>query len=209
MISERDKDENLDTNIDGTQIETVVGINAVVAAEKLLASFKRRQLALRAQPSSHALLFVVEKLRRLELRPSRGRVRPRLGSWRSKKRSVVTKSNAEAEDRAMSLGICKEIWLKKALYDLHQGCETPLMLFCDNKAAITIANNSVQHDRTKHVEIDRHFIKERLDNGSICIPYIASSQQIVDVLTKGLLKPNFTFVLASWASLIFTSQMGN
>ena len=62
MISERDKDENLDTNIDGTQIETVVGINAVVAAEKLLASFKRRQLALQAQPSSHALLFVVSTI---------------------------------------------------------------------------------------------------------------------------------------------------
>ncbi|KAA0054981.1 Retrovirus-related Pol polyprotein from transposon TNT 1-94 [Cucumis melo var. makuwa] len=44
------------------------------------------------------------------------------------------------------------------------------------KAAISIANNPVQHDRTKHVEIDRHFIKERLDSGSICIPYIPSSQ---------------------------------
>ncbi|KAL0553893.1 hypothetical protein IC582_007797 [Cucumis melo] len=100
-------------------------------------------------------------------------------------------SSAEAEYRAMSLGICEEIWLQKVLSDLHQECETPLKLFCDNKAAISIANNPVQHDRTIHVEIDRHFIKERLDSGSICILYIPSSQQIVDVLTKGLLRPHF------------------
>ncbi|KAL0536093.1 hypothetical protein IC582_025025 [Cucumis melo] len=114
-----------------------------------------------------------------------------LVTWRSKKQSVVAKSSAEAEYRAMSLGICEEIWLQKVLSDLHQECETPLKLFCDNKAAISIANNPVQHDRTKHVEIDRHFIKERLDSGSICILYIPSSQQIADVLTKGLLRPHF------------------
>ncbi|KAL4022534.1 hypothetical protein IC575_016271 [Cucumis melo] len=114
-----------------------------------------------------------------------------LVTWRSKKQSVVARSSAEAEYRAMSLGICEEIWLQKVLSDLHQECETPLKLFCDNKAVISIANNPVQHDRTKHVEIDRHFIKERLDSGSICIPYIPSSQQIADVLTKGLLRPHF------------------
>ncbi|KAL0544018.1 hypothetical protein IC582_019129 [Cucumis melo] len=96
----------------------------------------------------------------------------------------------------MSLGICEEIWLQKVLSDLLQECETPLKLFCDNKAAISFANNPVQHDRTKHVEIDRHFIKERLDSGSICIPYIPSSQQVADVLTKGLLRPNFDFCVS-------------
>ncbi|KAA0036485.1 Cysteine-rich RLK (receptor-like protein kinase) 8 [Cucumis melo var. makuwa] len=100
-------------------------------------------------------------------------------------------SSAEAEYRAMSLGICEETWLQKVLSNLHQECETPLKLFCDNKAAISIANNPVQHDRTKHVEIDRHFIKERLDNRSICIPYIPSSQQVANVLTMGLLRPHF------------------
>ncbi|KAL0557133.1 hypothetical protein IC582_005651 [Cucumis melo] len=117
-------------------------------------------------------------------------------TWRSKKQSVVARSSVEAEYRTMSLRICEEIWLQKVLSDLHQECETPLKLFCDNKDAISIANNSVQHDRTKHVEIDRHFIKERLDSGSICIPYIPSSRQVVDVLTKGLLRPNFDFCVS-------------
>ncbi|TYK14469.1 Cysteine-rich RLK (receptor-like protein kinase) 8 [Cucumis melo var. makuwa] len=56
---------------------------------------------------------------------------------------------------------------------------------------VSIVDNPIQHDRTKHVEIDWHFIKERLDSGSICILYIPLSQQVVDVLTKGLLRPHF------------------
>ncbi|KAA0025288.1 Cysteine-rich RLK (receptor-like protein kinase) 8 [Cucumis melo var. makuwa] len=130
-----------------------------------------------------------------------------LVTWRSKKQSVVARSSAEAEYRAMSLGICEEIWLQRVLSDLHQECETPLKLFCDNKAAISIANNPVQHDRTKHVEIDRHFIKERLDSGSICIPYIPSSQQIADVLTKGLLRPHFDLCVSKLGLIVFTSQL--
>ena len=52
------------------------------------------------------------------------------------------------------------------------------MLYCDDKAAIDIANNPVQHDLTKHIEIDHHFIKEKLDRGVICLPYIDSASQI-------------------------------
>ena len=66
-----------------------------------------------------------------------------------------------------------------------------MKLFCDNKVVISFTNNPVQHDRNKYDEIDGHFIKERLDNGSICIPYIPSSQQVVDILTKGLLRQSF------------------
>lgn len=101
---------------------------------------------------------------------------------------MVARSSAKVEYRAMSQGICEEIWLKKVLTDLHQDNDLPMKLYCDNKAAISIAKNQIQHDRTKYVEIDRHFIKEKLENRSICIPYIPSSQQVADVLIKGLLK---------------------
>ena len=66
----------------------------------------------------------------------------------------MVKSSVEVKYRAMSFGICEEIWLYKVLLDLHQDCEVPMKLFCDNKATISITNNPVQHDRTKHVEID-------------------------------------------------------
>ncbi|TYK14200.1 putative mitochondrial protein [Cucumis melo var. makuwa] len=109
-------------------------------------------------------------------------------TWRSKKQGVVARSSAKAKYRAMSLRIYEEIWLQKVLSNLCQDYEMPMKLFYDNKTVISIASNPIQHDRTKHVEIDRHFIKERLENGSICIPYIPSSQQIVDIPTKGLLR---------------------
>ncbi|XP_038885896.1 secreted RxLR effector protein 161-like [Benincasa hispida] len=66
-----------------------------------------------------------------------------LVTWRSKKQGVVARSSIEAEYRAMSLGICEEIWLKKVLVDLHQEGHDPMRLYCDNKAAINIANNPI------------------------------------------------------------------
>ena len=58
--------------------------------------------------------------------------------------------------------------------------------YCDNKSAISIAHNPMQHDRTKHIEVDRHFIKEKLDSGLIYTPYVSSQENLVDILSKGL-----------------------
>jgi hypothetical protein len=60
-----------------------------------------------------------------------------------------------------------------------------------SKAAISIAHNPVQHDKTKHIEIDRHFIKEKIVFGTICLPYVTSNEQTADILTKSLARPNF------------------
>ena len=112
-----------------------------------------------------------------------------LVTWRSKKQSVVARSSAEAEYRALALGVCEALWIRQLLSELHLLPNSPVMLYCDNKAAINIANNPVQHDRTKHVEIDRHFIREKIDHGIVCLPFVKSSDQLADVLTKGL-SPN-------------------
>ena len=61
-----------------------------------------------------------------------------------------------------------------------------MKLYCDNKSTISIAHNPMQHDQTKHIEIDRHFIKEKLDSRFICTPYVPIGHQLADVLTKEL-----------------------
>jgi hypothetical protein len=86
----------------------------------------------------------------------------------------------------MSLGLCEMLWVRNLLSELHVLRKDPLRMWCDNKSAISIANNPVQHDRTKHVEIDRFFIKEKLDEGILEISHVNSGAQIADCLTKGL-----------------------
>ena len=109
-----------------------------------------------------------------------------LVSWKSKKQSVVAKSTAEAEYRAMALGVAEMLWLKSLLEELGVGEDAKMKLWCDNKSAINIANNPVQHDRTKHIEIDRFFIKEKLDSGLLELNHVATGDQAADCLTKGL-----------------------
>ena len=94
---------------------------------------------------------------------------------------MVARSSAKAEFRAMAAGVCELLWVKIILEDLKVQWSKPMKLYCDNKSAINIAHNPMQHDRTKHIEIDKHFIKEKLDT-----PYVPTGHQLADVLTKGL-----------------------
>jgi hypothetical protein len=109
-----------------------------------------------------------------------------LVTWKSKKQKVVARLSAEAEFRGMAHGVCELMWIRNILRDLGIEYTEPMNLFCDNKAAIAIAQNPVQHDRTKHVEVDRHFIKENLDGRIIQFPFIQSKSQLADVLTKAV-----------------------
>ncbi|RVX05106.1 Retrovirus-related Pol polyprotein from transposon RE1 [Vitis vinifera] len=107
-----------------------------------------------------------------------------LVTWKSKKQNVVARSSAEAKFRGMALGLCEALWLRILLQDLGYLSRQPIRLFCDNKAACDIAHNPVQHDRTKHVEVDRFFIKEKLDDKIVELPKIRSEDQLADILTK-------------------------
>ncbi|KAM0982246.1 hypothetical protein ACFX2A_015490 [Malus domestica] len=115
-----------------------------------------------------------------------------LVTWRSKKQNVVSRSSAEAEFRGMALGICELLWLKFLLQDVGVKQGLPMKLFCDNKAARDIAHNLVQHDRTKHVEVDRFFIKEKLDSKVIEVLPIGTDDQVVDILTKAVSSNKFS-----------------
>ncbi|CAO2841169.1 unnamed protein product [Amaranthus hypochondriacus] len=109
-----------------------------------------------------------------------------LVTWKSKKQKVVALSSAEAEFRGIAKGVTEVLWLRKLLTELGFKPERSCELNCDNQAAISISENPVQHDRTKHVEVDRHFIKEKLENDIIHIPFVRSKQQIADILTKAV-----------------------
>nr|GEW54283.1 putative reverse transcriptase, RNA-dependent DNA polymerase, Gag-polypeptide of LTR copia-type [Tanacetum cinerariifolium] len=78
-------------------------------------------------------------------------------SWKTKKQSVVSRSSAEAEYRAMASTISEILWVRWLLKDMQVQLTTPTSLFCDNQAARHIVNNPVHHERTKHVEMDCFF----------------------------------------------------
>ena len=109
-----------------------------------------------------------------------------LVSWGSKKQTVVARSSAKAEFRAMALSLCEVLWLKIILEDLKIQIQGPIGIRCDNQTAISIAHNPVRHDKTKHFEIDKHFVKEKLEAGLIQLPYVPSKDQVANILTKGL-----------------------
>ncbi|RVW53975.1 Retrovirus-related Pol polyprotein from transposon RE1 [Vitis vinifera] len=98
----------------------------------------------------------------------------------------AARSSAESKFKAIAQGLCELLWLKIILDDLRIKWDGPMKLYCDNKSAINIVHNPIQHDRTKHIEIDRHFIKEKLEEGVVCMSYVSSEHQLADILTKGL-----------------------
>ena len=118
-----------------------------------------------------------------------------LVTWRSKKQNVVARSSAEAEFRAVAQGICEVIWIRRILQELKVSEVLPMKLYCDNKAAISIAHNPVLHDRTKHVEVDKHFIKEKIEGGVVCMTYVPTRDQVADLLTKSLPKKQFDLLV--------------
>jgi Reverse transcriptase (RNA-dependent DNA polymerase) len=109
-----------------------------------------------------------------------------LVSWKRKKQTMVARSTTETEYRAMALGVAEMLWLRALLVELKIDQRAQMKLWCDNKSAISIANNLVQHDRTKHIEIDRFFIKEKLNSGLLELGHVSTRDQTTDCLTKGL-----------------------
>ncbi|KAM0060731.1 putative cytochrome P450, reverse transcriptase, RNA-dependent DNA polymerase [Helianthus debilis subsp. tardiflorus] len=118
-----------------------------------------------------------------------------LVTWRSKKQKVVALSSAEAEFRGIARGLAEILWIRKLLTEIGYPPPQSSKILCDNKAAIQISENPVQHDRTKHIEVDRHFIKEKLEAGIIDLPFVRSENQLADILTKAVSEKIFNHCL--------------
>ena len=111
---------------------------------------------------------------------------PSLISWKTKKQKVVSKSSAEAEYRSMSHTTSELVWLEGLLQDLNVFVPQPINLYCDNTAAQHIAENPVLHERTKHIKLDVHYVRENVQTGFIKLHHVSSAQQLADIMTKAL-----------------------
>lgn len=83
------------------------------------------------------------------------------------------------------------LWVHALLRDIGIDVSVPLEMYCDNQAAIFIANNPVFYERTKHIKVDCHFIGDSLLRKELITPYVRSSDQLGDILTKPLARPSF------------------
>ena len=111
-------------------------------------------------------------------------------SWGSKKQNLVALSSTEAEYITVAHAAKEAIWLRCLLTELGKNLDSPTTLFVNNQSAIAIAWNPEFHDQTKHIEVQYHFLQKVVDSGKVHLKYLPTSEQITDVLTKGLSREN-------------------
>jgi hypothetical protein len=115
-----------------------------------------------------------------------------LVSWSSKRQQTVSRSSAEAEYRAVANAVAEISWLRQLLQELHFCPQRSSVVFCDNVSAVYLSTNPVQQQRTKHVEIDLHFVHDKVATGAIRVLHVPSTSQYADVFTKCLTTSIFT-----------------
>lgn len=112
-------------------------------------------------------------------------------SWKSKKQTVVALSTAEAEYVALSSATQEVSWMRKLLADLGENTGVPTTIHEDNQSAMAIASNPVNHNRTKHIDIKYHYVRQAVQEGVIKLQYCSTSDMVADVLTKPVYTETF------------------
>jgi hypothetical protein len=109
-----------------------------------------------------------------------------LVSWSSKRQNMVSLSSAEAEYRAVANAVAEVTWLHQLLLELHAPPLRASLVYCDNISTVYMSSNPIQHQRTKQIEIDIHFVRERVATGDVCVMHVPTSSQYADIFTKGV-----------------------
>lgn len=109
-----------------------------------------------------------------------------LVSWSARKQPTVSRSSTESEYKAIANATAEVMWIQVLLYELKVDCPRATKLWCDNVSAIYLSANPVFHARTKHIEVDYHFVRERVTRKLLDIDFVSSGDQVADGFTKPL-----------------------
>jgi hypothetical protein len=114
-------------------------------------------------------------------------------SWQSRKQSSISLSTTEAEYIAACSASCEAIWLRKLLTGLFDLEMEATVILCDNQSCIKMTENPVFHDKSKHIEIRYHYIRDMVQRGAVKLQYVGTDEQVADVLTKPLSRVKFEY----------------
>ena len=117
---------------------------------------------------------------------------PNLISWWSRKQPVVARSSTEAEYRSVAATAAEILWMKTVLQELHVPIgNSTLVILCDNQSTVALSHNPVLHARTKHMELDIFFVREKVVQKELLVQHILALDQVADALTKPLSQARF------------------
>ena len=114
--------------------------------------------------------------------------------WQCKQHSTVARSNTEAKYKALANASTELLWLQSLTIELGISITNPPILWCDNIDATYLTANPTFHARTKHIEMDVHFIREKVETKQLEVRYCPTDEQVADVLTKALSPPKFKYL---------------
>ncbi|CAH1451689.1 unnamed protein product [Lactuca virosa] len=117
-------------------------------------------------------------------------------SWSSKRQPTLARSSTEAEFRVVSSPTTEVQWLASLISELGFKSNTTPTIYCDNLDATSYSANPIFHSRMKHLALDFHFVRERVQQGTLRVIHIAGDDQLEDALTKPLLRPRFHYLLS-------------
>ncbi|GKF38532.1 ribonuclease H-like domain-containing protein [Tanacetum coccineum] len=107
-------------------------------------------------------------------------------SWSSKRQSTLSRSSLEAKYRGVANAVAETYWLRNLLCELHTPLSSATLVYFNNVSAVYLSCNPVQHQRTKHIEIDIHFVRDLVAAGQVRVLHVSSRYHFADILTKGL-----------------------